>query len=158
MNSMRNKINRVVSYRAMIAGLQGSVPAAASIGVQGAQVTQSVIVGTLQAYVDAAAAVTVALSAYEEAVARQDQAEANAHANYLGAKTYALATYGKQPTVLGTFGLEVPVRKTPSAETKAAAAAKRKATRAAKKTGTTTTAATPAPAAGGSSATTTNKS
>ncbi|HEY1694606.1 MAG TPA: hypothetical protein VGG39_20690 [Polyangiaceae bacterium] len=157
MNSNSNKVNRVESYRAMIAGLKANVAATASIGIQGAGVTQSVIVDTLQAYVDAVAAVAPAQSAYEEAVAKQDQAEAAAHPMYLDAKGYALKMFGKQPTVLGTFDLQVPVRKEPSAATKAAAAAKRKATRAVKQAASAATAETPAPAAAGSGATTAPK-
>jgi hypothetical protein len=76
---------------------------------------------------------------------------------YLDAKGYALKMFGKQPTVLGTFDLQVPVRKEPSAATKAAAAAKRKATRAVKQAASAATAETPAPAAAGSGATTAPK-
>lgn len=162
MSSM-NKVTRIESYRAMIGGVQTNVGATQTIAIRGVAVAQPVIVSTLQGYVDAAAAVAAALAAYHEAVARLKSAAASASGVYLGVKAYALAEFGNQPTKLGTFGLTEPVRKTPTAATKAAAVEKRRAKRTASGTtgkGTSATtaetpAATPAPAPGGAARTTT---
>jgi hypothetical protein len=162
--SKNNKVNRIEEYRSMIAGLQANTSSNTTIVVKGATTTPTAIVTALQGYVDAASAVTVAQAAYDEAVARQDQAAEAAHASYLEGKSYALQMFGQKPTTLGTFGLQVPVRATPTAATKAAAAAKRKATLQARKAALTAAGtaaiapAAPAPATGGSSSPTTTKS
>jgi hypothetical protein len=161
--SSKSKVTKIESYRAMIGGVQTNVGATQTIAIRGVATAQPVIVGTLQGYVDAADAASAALAAYHEAVAKQKSAAAAASAVYLGVKAYALAEYGNKPTTLETFGLQVPVRKTPTAATKAAAVAKRKAKRTARGTtgnGTSATtasepAATPATAPGGAARTTT---
>jgi len=123
------KANRIQSFRTMITGVKTNVDPKATIPIAGTPTPQPTAVAALQAYIDASDAVTLAEAAFHEAVAKQDAAFAAANGTYLGVKAYALATYVKQPTVLGTFGLQVPVRKVPDAATKAAAVAKAKATR-----------------------------
>jgi len=148
MSSMSSKVIRIEKYRAMITGVQSNVGTKATIGIQGTVMAQPVIVSSLQGFIDAADATATALAAYREAVARQKLASAAANATYLGVKAYALGQYGKMPSTLGEFGLQVPVRKTPVVATKAAANAKREAKRTAKTAGATP-AATPAPAGSG---------
>jgi hypothetical protein len=167
--SKKTKESRIEQYRVMIAGVQTNVGTSATIPVRGVVTTQPNIVAALQGYVDAADAVAAARAAYEEAVAKQDQASVTANVTYLAVKAYAIPTFGDKPTVLGTFGLQVPQRTPMTAATEAAAAAKRRATMQARKaalaavgaTAQAVTPATPAPAApatGGSSAQTTSKS
>jgi hypothetical protein len=167
-NTKKNsKESRIEKYRVMIAGVQTNVGTSATIPIRGVVTTQPAIVAALQGYVDAADAVAAARAAYQEAVAKQDQAEATANVAYLGVKAYAVPLYGNKPTTLATFGLQVPSRTPMTAASKAAAAAKRKATLQARKAAlaaaaSATAQATPpapaAPATGGSSAQTTTKS
>lgn len=163
MSNTRNKVTTAEKYRAMITGVQTNVGAKETIPVDGVQTSKTDIVNALQGFIDAAANVATAKAAYEEAIAAQNAAAATANTTYLDVKTYAQATYKKQASVLGTFGLAEPTRKKPDAATMAAAVEKREATREARGTAGKrqkakitgqVPAATP-PAAGSGAATTT---
>jgi hypothetical protein len=102
--SNQNKITKIESYRAMIAGVQTNVGTTTSIAIRYVAMAQPVIVSTPQGFIDAADATAAALAAYRGAVAKQKLAAASANGVYLSVKEYALAQYGNLPATLGTFG------------------------------------------------------
>jgi hypothetical protein len=103
------------------------------------------VVGILQDPIDKAAATATAEAAFHQAVVAEQTATKLADTVFEALKEVVLNLFHGQPTILSDFGVTEPVRKVPTAATKAAAAAKRKATLAAKKAAKAAT-ATPAPA------------
>ncbi len=137
------KSNRNDRNRQAIAGVQKHITA--PIVLDGVSRQPTEVTGILQDAITKVDASTAAEATYHEAVAAEKTATATADALYIALKREVLNLYKGQPTVLGDFGITEPVRKVPSAATKAAAAAKRRADAAAKKAAKAAAAA-PAPA------------
>jgi hypothetical protein len=138
-----NKTARNDRNRLAIAGVQKHITTAVVLDGVTRQPTE--VVGILQDPITKGAATATAEGAFHEAVAAEKAATTLADAVFEALKEVVLNQFKGQPTILSDFGLTEPVRKEPTAATKAAAAAKRKATLAAKKAAKAAT-ATPAPA------------
>jgi hypothetical protein len=139
----RSKSSRNERNRQAIVGVQKHVTSA--IVLDGVTRQPADVVSILQDAITKTDATTAAEGAFHQAVAAEKTATALAEQTFEALKGVVLNLYTGQPTVLADFGISEPVRKVPTAATKAEAAAKRKATAAAKKAAEAAEAA-PAPA------------
>jgi hypothetical protein len=135
--SSRNDRNRQAAT-----GVQKHITSAVILG--GVSYAPTEVVTILEDPISKADATTVASGAYHQAVATEKASVATADAVFEELRKEALIRFKGQPTVLADFGLTEPVRKVPTAATKAAAAAKRKAKQEAKKAAAQAAAAPPA--------------
>jgi hypothetical protein len=126
-----SKTSRNDRNRQAIAGVQKHITS--TVVLDGVSYPPAQVVSVLQDAITKTDATAAAEGAYHQAVAAEDAATTLADSVFEALKGVVLNQFKGQPTVLSDFGLTEPVRKEPSAATKAAAAAKRKATLAAKK-------------------------
>ena len=109
----------------------GSMPA---IVLDGVTYTPAEVVAELQSAIDAADATIAAAGAHHQAVLAERATAARTDALYAALKSFTLNQHKPRAEVLAEFGMTLPSRQAPSAETLAAAAEKRAATRAARHT------------------------
>jgi hypothetical protein len=130
----RAKSSRSDRNRLVIDGVKKHLASATSIIVGGVSYAPVDIEKILQDSIDAAGATSTATAAFHKAVAAEKAANAKGDALYRGLRKYLTNLYGTQPDVLADFGIMLPTKRVPDANTVATAVAKRAATRAARHT------------------------
>lgn len=129
-----NKDNTVNRLRQAIAGVEKHFASMPTLALAGAPVTPKDVVASLQGVIDAIDRTGVSSKAFHDAVTAQRAALAKGKALLKALKMLVQNQLGSSQAVLGDFGFQIPTRKTPTEETKAAAVVKRAATRAARGT------------------------
>jgi hypothetical protein len=129
-----NKDTRINTLRQAIVGLQKQYPPTAILVLNGVSHAPADIAKVFQTSIDAADATTAATGEFHQAVALERAANATAEAMYRSLEAYVVNQHGSSPGALADFGITLPSRQVPSADTVAGAAKKRAATRAARHT------------------------
>ena len=115
----RSKSSRNERNRQAIVGVQKHVTSA--IVLDGVTRQPADVVSILQDAITKTDATTAAEGAFHQAVAAEKTATALAEQTFEALKGVVLNLYTGQPTVLADFGISEPVRKVPTAATKAEA-------------------------------------
>jgi hypothetical protein len=129
-----NKSKTIDRDRQTIAGIQKYYATIPSIVLDGVSYTPAEIVKVLQDQLDRLDASAAAQGVYRKAIVAERSASTVADVLYRAFKRRVLNDYKTSEDVLGEFGLLLPKKQVPNAETKAKAVALRDATRKARGT------------------------
>jgi hypothetical protein len=129
-----NKSKTIDRDRQTIAGIQKYYSTVPSIVLDGVSYAPAEIVKVLQDQLDRLDASAAAQGVYRKAVVDERSASAKANTLYRVFRRRVLNDYKTSHDVLGEFGLLLPEKQVPNAETKAKAVEKRDATRKARHT------------------------
>jgi len=129
-----NRATRSNRFRLAIEGIRKHLSATPSMSVDGVSYALADVETILQGSIDAGDAATVAMAALHRAVDADKAARTKAVALYRGMRTLLIHQFRSQPDTLADFGILLPTRQVPDADTVANAVEKRKATRKARNT------------------------
>jgi hypothetical protein len=121
-------------FQQLLNGTQTEIPATVSVHVDGQLLTQPELVAKLQAYLQVYEQVAATKAAYGQALQALQGIADEAHAFKVAYGQVLRHVLGKASPNLGSFGINVIARKTPTVETQLLAHAKRLATRKARGT------------------------